>query len=83
MTRLDVAAKDQGLLRKNMTAMDCRNVFDRVVGTLGVPIVTPKGRRRHLERMKWATYLINMPNKCRPRRVRQALHLSPAVGIDV
>jgi hypothetical protein len=45
-----------------------RNVFDRVVETLGVPTVTPKGRRRHLERMKWATYLINMPNKCRPRR---------------
>ncbi|KAI2511613.1 hypothetical protein MHU86_2867 [Fragilaria crotonensis] len=55
MAKLDLAAKDRGLLCQNMTALDCRNAFDSVVETLGVPTVTPKGRRRHLERMKWPT----------------------------
>ena len=71
MTMFDVAVKDQGLLCKNTTVMDCMNVFDRVIETSGVPTVTPKGRRWHLEKMKWTTYLINMPNKC--WRVHHAL----------
>jgi hypothetical protein len=45
MTTLDLAAKDRGLLCNTMTALDCRNVFDAVVDTLGVPTVTPKGQR--------------------------------------
>ena len=45
MTRFNVAVKDQGLLCKNTTVMDYRNVFDRVIETSGVPTVTPKGRR--------------------------------------
>ena len=96
MAKLDLAAKDRGLLCINMTALDWRNVFDSVVDTLGVPTVTPKGRRRHLERMKWPTYLMNMPDKSRLRRMRHVTHrslggpnldtnepVSVVVGIDV
>ncbi len=77
MAKLDLTAKHRGMLCKNMTALDCRNAFDNVVETLGVPTVTPKGRRRHLERMKWPTYLMNMPDKSRPKRVRHVRHQSP------
>jgi CRISPR/Cas system CSM-associated protein Csm3 (group 7 of RAMP superfamily) len=54
MTTLDLAAKDRGLLCNTMTALDCRNVFDAVVDTLGVPTVTPKGRCRTLRENKVA-----------------------------
>lgn len=74
MTKLDLAAKDRGLLCNTMTALDCRNVFDSVVDTLGVPTVTPKGRRRHLERTKWPTYLRNMQDKSRPKRQNRMLY---------
>jgi hypothetical protein len=80
MTRLDSAAKDRGLLCNTMTALDCRHVFDAVVDTLGVPTVTPTGRRRHLERTKWPTYLRNMRNKNRPRRQRHMLCQTPGAG---
>ena len=78
MTRLDLSAKDRGLLRNTMTALDCRNVFVAVVDALGVPTVTPKGRRRHLERTKWPTYLRNMADKGRPKRRRRVMYRSPA-----
>ena len=80
MSTLDSAADSQGLLSLDMTDSQCQNAFDAVAGVLGVPVVTPKGRRRHLERMKWPTYLRNMPRKGRPARVHRIQYQSPAGG---
>lgn len=76
MSTLDSAADSQGLLSLDMTHSQCQNAFDAVAGVLGVPVVTPKGRRRHLERMKWPTYLRNMPRKVRPARKRRMHYTS-------
>ena len=65
MRRLDLAAHEKGLLHQEMSDLHCRKAFDIVASSLGVPTFTPKGRRRHLERTKWPTYLRIMPNKVR------------------
>ena len=66
MRRLDLAAHEKGLLHQEMSDLHCRKAFDIVACSLGVPTFTPKGRRRHLERTKWPTYLRIMPsNKVR------------------
>ena len=56
------------------------HLLDAVAGVLGVPTVTPKGRRRHLERMEWPTYIRNKPRKGRPARVHRIQYQSPAGG---
>ena len=63
MRRLDLAAHEKGLLHQEMSDLHCRKAFDILASSLGVPTFTPKGRRRHLERTKWPTYLRIMPNK--------------------
>ena len=80
MSTLDLAADLQGLLFRDMTDLQCQNAFDAVAGVLGLPTVTPKGRRWHLERMKWPTYLRNMPRKGRPARMHRIQYQSPAGG---
>ena len=62
----DVKYYEKGLLHQEMSDLHCRKAFDIVASSLGVPTFTPKGRRRHLERTKWPTYLRIMPsNKVR------------------
>ena len=68
MWRFDAAAKELGLLRPRMTELDCSTAINAVVDTLGVPLETPKGRQRHLEKLKWPMYLMLLPNKRRPTK---------------
>jgi hypothetical protein len=58
----------EGLLRPRMTELDCSTAINAVIDTLDVPLETPKGRQRHLEKLKWPMYLMLLPNKRRPTK---------------
>jgi hypothetical protein len=66
MWRFDECARQLGLLRHTMTELDCSIAINATIEMLGVPLETPTGRRRHLERLKWPMYLSLMPAKQRP-----------------
>lgn len=66
MWRFDECARQLGLLRHTMTELDCNIAINATIEMLGVPLETPTGRRRHLERLKWPMYLSLMPAKQRP-----------------
>jgi hypothetical protein len=68
MWRFDVAASELGLLRPRMSELDCSTAVNAVIETLGVPLETPKGRCRHLEKLKWPMYLNLLPDKRRPTK---------------
>ena len=66
MWRFDESARQLGLLRYTMTELDCNIAINATIEMLGVPLETPTGRRRHLERLKWPMYLSLVPVKQRP-----------------
>ena len=63
MRRLDLAAHEKGLLHQKMSCLHFRKAFDIVASSLGVPTMTPKGQRQHLEQTQCPNYLKIMPNK--------------------
>jgi hypothetical protein len=68
MWRFDVAASELGLLQPTMSELDCSTAVNAVIEMLGVPLETPKGRCRHLEKLKWPMYLHLLPDKRRPTK---------------
>ena len=68
MWRFDMAASEQGLLKARMSELDCSTTVNALIEKLGVPLETPAGRCRHLEKLKWPMYLRLLPDKRRPTK---------------
>ncbi|KAI2513130.1 hypothetical protein MHU86_1168 [Fragilaria crotonensis] len=68
MWRFDVVASELGLLRQRMSELDCSTAINASIEKLGVPLETPAGRCRHLEKLKWPIFLQLMPDKQRPTK---------------
>jgi hypothetical protein len=65
MRKIDTAAQEEGLLKQKMTAIDCTEAFKGAIGKLDVPKVTPTGRKRHLERILWTSFVQMLPARKR------------------
>lgn len=66
MWRFDESARQLGVWRQPMMESDCSVAINAAIEKLGVPLRTPTGRQRHLERLKWPMYLALLPDKRRP-----------------
>ena len=63
MKKIDTTAQGEGLLKPKTTAIDCTVAFRCPIRRLEEPEVAPTGRKRHIEKSVWTSFVQMLPTR--------------------